>query len=69
MLRPRTIASSLPYATSRGRYFIPQSGATTMRLARRVSQRGADPIRHDLGCFDGAIAQIEHAYVNTLGRQ
>jgi hypothetical protein len=28
---PSTIARILPNATSRGRYFIPQSGATTMR--------------------------------------
>ena len=30
---PSTIACILPKATSRGRYFSPQSGATTMRSA------------------------------------
>ena len=29
-LAPATIAAIFPYATSRGRYFIPQSGATKM---------------------------------------
>ena len=31
--RPATIACILPNATSRGRYFMPQSGATTRRSA------------------------------------
>ena len=33
MFAPSTIARILPKATSRGRYFSPQSGATTMRSA------------------------------------
>ena len=32
-LRPATIACIFPNATSRGRYFMPQSGAMTMRSA------------------------------------
>ena len=49
---PSTMAHIFPNATSRGRYFNPQSGATTMRSGRHVGQRAADARRHRLRRLD-----------------
>ena len=66
---PATIASSLPSARSRGRYFIPQSGATIEPLRRQHLERPPDPRRDDIRRLDLGRAEVEHAEHDRLVRQ
>ncbi len=65
---PATIAWSLRNASCRGRYFIPQSGATTSRSGRKDGERPPDPSGDDLGRLGFRRAQVEDAEHDHLVR-
>ena len=60
---------SLPRADSRGRYFMPQSGASTMPLGGHVLQRPSDPLGDLIGGLHGRVAQVQHAQDDRLAGQ
>ena len=64
MAAPSAIAFILPKATARGRYFMPQSGATTSRSAGDIGQRPTDAIGDDVRRFDSFIGQIDDTQDN-----
>ena len=64
--RPRPWPASCPRRTPAGRYFIPQSGASTSRSRRPYGQRPADPLGDDLGGLDLGRRQVEHAEDDRL---
>ena len=55
------MARIFPKATSRGRYFMPQSGATMTFFGLDVRQRAANARRHLFGGLDTHVRKIDHA--------
>ncbi len=68
-LAPSTIAAIFAFATSRGRYLSPQSGATTIFSAGDMRQCIPDPLGDQLRRFDRVSRQIEHAEDDRLAGQ
>ncbi len=58
---PSASAFSFANAKSRGRYFMPQSGAGDQPFGRNVLQGRANAIRHHRRRFGRGIGQIDHA--------
>ena len=67
-LAPATIAWSFRNASSRGRYFIPQSGATTSRSGGTTSRALRMRSATTSGRLGLARAQVEHAEHDHLAR-
>ena len=66
---PATSDCSFPDADSRGRYFMPQSGAATSSAAPLVRQRAPDPLGNRLGRLDCVVVEVEHAEDDRLAGQ
>ena len=66
---PAASDCSLPNADSRGRYFMPQSGAATSSPDALVGQRAPDPVGHHLGRLDRVVVEVEHAEDDRLAGQ
>ena len=65
---PSTIACSFANASSRARYFMPQSGATVEALRGHVAQGASDPLRDGLrGDSTSAVAEVERTEDHVLG--
>ena len=63
---PATSAASLPKATARGRYFMPQSGAGISFSGATYLQAAADALRDLLGGLDRGIPEIQNAEHDLL---
>ena len=66
---PATSASSLAKAASRGRYFMPQSGARDELGGALVGQRAADALGHRLGRLDRGRVQRDDPEDDRLAGQ